>query len=84
VLSAGRTDAADRFALQRTILFGDSATPFNPTPIIDGTLFVLKIPHNKEEVSVEVPATLKLGGAKLFLVKSLPSGVLVFDEHTFP
>ncbi|MBL8868791.1 MAG: hypothetical protein JNK90_03305 [Planctomycetaceae bacterium] len=83
VLSAGN-NAGDRLALQRTILFGDSAPPFAQQPSIskdktNSLRFVLKIPNNTEQLSVQLPTRAKVDGAMLFIVKSLPSGVLVYD-----
>ena len=73
---------------QRTILFGDSAPPFQAEPTIetvdvDGistTHFFLKIPNNRESLSVPVPQGVNSDDFVLHLVKSLPSGVAIYDR----
>ena len=73
-------------SLQRTILFGDSPPPFRakPTLVISGTgsdtktFFRLEVPDNRESLSVAVPQQASYDFV-LHLVKSLPSGVVVFD-----
>lgn len=74
---------------QRTILFGDSAPPFKAEPNIDTveadgittTHFFLKIPNNRESLSVPVPEGVT-GKFALHVVKSMPSGVAIYDEHS--
>ncbi len=75
---------------QRTILFGDSAPPFKAEPTIemveiDGiktTHFFLKIPNNCESLSVPVPPGVNSDDFVLHLVKSLPSGVAIYDRYS--
>jgi hypothetical protein len=71
--------------LQRTILFGDSAPPFQTQPRIippqtgdTATYFQLDIPNNRERVFVAVPNV--TSDVVLHVVKSLPSGIAVFDR----
>lgn len=73
----------DETVLRRTILFGDSPPPFGAKPrLLDRngkTHFVLELPDNRETLSVELPPA--AGSASiLYLVKSLPSGALVYDR----
>jgi hypothetical protein len=75
---------------QRTILFADSAPPFKAEPglikMVDanGTLtthFRLTIPNNREFLSVPVPQGVDNNKEfVLDLVKSMPSGVAVYDR----
>lgn len=75
---------------QRTILFGDSAPPFKAEPSIKTveagsittTHFFLKIPNNRESLSVPVPQGVNSDDFVLHLVKSLPSGVAIYDRYT--
>jgi len=74
---------------QRTILFGDSAPPLKAEPSIetvnvDGMTtshFFLRIPNNRESLSVPIPQAAFTKKEFVFdLVKSLPSGVAVYDR----
>lgn len=73
----------DGAGLQRTILFGDSPPPFVATPRLEEnggkTSFVLEIRDNRESLFVEIPQSTS-GSYIIFLVKSLPSGALVYDR----
>ncbi len=69
--------------LQRTILFGDSAPPFKAVPKLvtkdSETYFRLEVPNNRESLSIAVPVQANYAFI-LYVVKSLPSGVAVYDR----
>lgn len=72
---------------QRTILFGDAAPPFKAKPLLEvrnsngevSTHFRLVVPDNRESLSISIPQV-ENGSFILHLVKSLPSGVAVYDQ----
>ncbi len=75
---------------QRTILFGDSAPPFEVEPELaeavdekgtKTTRLSLKIPNNRESLSVPVPRNAG-DSFVLHVVKSMPSGVAIYDNCT--
>ena len=77
-----------QMTLQRTILFGDASPPFEAQPTLedlrrltgpDDTVFSLTIPKNREHLAIELPSA--ADQAIVYLIKSLPSGSLVFDRE---
>ncbi|MDA7978299.1 MAG: hypothetical protein MPJ50_05955 [Pirellulales bacterium] len=85
VLAEGETEDDQKPVFHRTMLFGDSAPVFDAQPTLEpanGTVeqFVLQIPDNEEQLSVQLPRNVpSTGAATLYVVKSLPSGVAVFN-----
>lgn len=85
VLSARAKDAPDKAVLQRTVLFGDAAPTFRAVAELreEGEpkrqKLILKVPDNRESLSVQLP-DLDVEDFHLYLVKSMPSGVLVYNE----
>jgi len=82
VLSMAKAGATE-IVFQRTILFGDAPPQFNASPTIgtDGSKFkfVLRIPNNREVVTVNLPPFASPVVTSLYVVKSLPSGIAVYD-----
>ncbi len=81
VLTA-KLDSVVKF--QRTILFGDAPPASKAEARIDGTTFILEIKNNREALSIKMPSSATKFTSVLHVVKSLPSGALVYDAKTIP